>query len=203
MTRFRVARPGADANRRGLRRGSGRTRANQGRAASAGDLRPLVAERNRHRRAAGAALSVRQPPARHQSRRADVGGRLCHRAGAGRSRSRARRRDRHPRRPAGGSAPAIAAQRHRGRARAAVVARAAASVRGNPERDRGRLPPAPTARCRGARDFAAGAALVASLPRRPAQRGGAAGLCQAAEIRGDGRSACRTVGLDHRRRSAR
>ena len=48
------------------------------------------------------------------------------------SRSCACRRDRHSRRPAGRPAPAIAAQRHRGRARAAVVARAAASVRGNP-----------------------------------------------------------------------
>ena len=45
----------------------------QGRAASARDLRALVADRDRHRRAVEAALSLRQPAARHQSRRADVG----------------------------------------------------------------------------------------------------------------------------------
>ncbi len=54
-------------------RRSGRARANQGRAASARDLRALVADRDRHRRAAEAALSLRQPAARRQSRRADVG----------------------------------------------------------------------------------------------------------------------------------
>ena len=57
-------------------------------------------------------------------------------------------RNRHSRRPAGRAAPAIAAQRHRGRAHAAVVARAAASVRGNQERDRAWPRPAPTAKCR-------------------------------------------------------
>ena len=54
-----------------LGRRSGRAGADQGRAASAGDLRALVAHRGRHRRAVEAALSLRQPAARHQSRRAN------------------------------------------------------------------------------------------------------------------------------------
>ena len=54
-------------------RGSGGAGANQRRAASARDLRALVAHRNRHRCAAEAALSLRQPAAGQQSRRADVG----------------------------------------------------------------------------------------------------------------------------------
>ena len=71
-----------------------------------------------------------------KSRRTGFGRRICHRGGAGRIRSRTRRRYRHPRRFAAGTAHPIAAQRDRRGARPAVVARAAAHVRGNPQFDR-------------------------------------------------------------------
>ena len=73
---------------------------------------------------------------RQESGRAGFGQRICHRRGAGGIRSRTRRRYRHPRRFAAGAAPPIAAQCDGGGEIAAVVARATASVRGNPKRDR-------------------------------------------------------------------
>ena len=54
------------------------------RAASARHLGALVAEGNRHRRAAGPPLSQRQPPHRQQSRRARFRQRIRHRRRAGR-----------------------------------------------------------------------------------------------------------------------
>ncbi len=72
-----IARPVLTESARLIGRRSGRARTDQGRAASARDLRALVADRDRHRRAVEAALPFRQPAARHQSRRADVGERLC------------------------------------------------------------------------------------------------------------------------------
>ena len=59
-----IARPVLTEIRAADAGGPGRTRGNQRRAAPAGDLGALVAERGRHRRAAEAALSLRQPAPR-------------------------------------------------------------------------------------------------------------------------------------------
>ena len=67
---IRIAGPVLQEVRAPRRRRAGEDRLQQGRAASARGRRPLVAEGDRHRRAAGAPLSQRQPPARRQSRRA-------------------------------------------------------------------------------------------------------------------------------------
>ena len=49
------------------------------------------------------------------------------------------------------------------------------------------------------RDFTAARRFVAALSQaRQAQRAGAVGVCERAEIRRDGRSACRVIRLDHR-----
>ena len=109
---------------------------------------PLVAEGSRHRRAAVPPLCQRQPPRCRQSRRAGVGRRFCDHRGAGGIQSRARGRGRHPRRSALGPAAAAAQPGDGSGPDKTAVARAAASVRGNPQRHcEGRG--APTAKCRG------------------------------------------------------